>query len=367
MSEMLLSEFLARTDSRGRRLRQPTSATFEVTPTCNLRCQFCYVALDPYKGPYLSTAQCREVIDRIADSGVLSLSLTGGEIFSRRDFAEIYLHARSRGLLVTLLSNATMVTDAIAALLREHPPFGVEVSIYGADAEHYERVTQIKGSFARFERGVALLQQAGVRLLLKHPISALTEHHLPAIRRWCAERGIRHKFDPVIENRHSGGQEPSLYRIQPRRVVEIEDALHLELTGERRGLPLAECATDDGNTEALYRCGAGKESFFVDGLGNASHCIIDREPTFPILGMPWEELWARMGEWVTQDLPADAPCSGCSLRGGCDNCPARARLASGSPYGKDVYQCDITHAAHGLPPARAPELPMARPLAACAR
>jgi hypothetical protein len=100
---------------------------------------------------------------------------------------------------------------------------------------------------------------------------------------------------------------------------------------------------------------------FVDALGQASHCVIDRQPSFPILEMPWEQLWAEMGSWVTQPLPADASCSGCSLRGGCSNCPARARLATGSPYLKDQYQCDITHAIHGLPPSR--QAP--RPLAAC--
>jgi radical SAM protein with 4Fe4S-binding SPASM domain len=124
----------------------------------------------------------------------------------------------------------------------------------------------------------------------------------------------------------------------------------------------------EGTEEQLYRCGAGRMAFFVDALGQASHCVLDREPSFPILEMPWDELWARMGAWVTQSLPSDSPCSVCGLRGGCDNCPARSRLATGSPYLKDAYQCDITHAEHGLPPAAAPSYqPTARPATACAR
>ena len=371
MSDELLSTFQQRLERRARKERTPVSALFEITPRCNLRCHFCYVALDPYQGPYLSTEQCLAVIDRLADAGVLFLGLTGGEILSRRDFAVLYRHARKRGLLVSLLSNATMVTEEIAELLRAEPPHSMEVSIYGADAEHYESVTGVPGSFARFVRGVDRLQAAGVRLTLKHPISNLTDDHVGAVSAWCAARGIPHRFDAVIENRHDGGDQPSLYRIQPRRVNAVKDELEIARTGQKRALPMASCAPDEvepGAPEMLYRCGAGKDSLFVDARGMASHCIIDRDPAFPLLEMSWQELWAAMGAWVTQPLPAEAPCSGCGLRAGCDNCPARSRLATGSPYLRDQYHCDITHTAYGYEPGESGRArAAARPLAACAR
>ena len=167
---------------------------------------------------------------------------------------------------------------------------------------------------------------------------------------------------------HDGGDQPTLYRIAPREVVALRDELFALRHGHPRPAgPLPECSvrSDDAGPEELYTCGAGRMAFFVDALGNASHCVIDREPSFPILTMPWDALWEEMGRWVTQPLPADAPCSGCSLRGGCSNCPARARLATGSPYSRDTYQCDITHAIHGLPPARDDSPRPPRPLAAC--
>src|SRR5215208_2915362 len=100
---------------RALRDRTPTACLFEITPRCNLRCHFCYVALDPYAGPYLTTDESRRALDILADrAGILSLTLTGGEIFSRRDFGEIYEYALDRGFLVTLFSNATMVTERVA-------------------------------------------------------------------------------------------------------------------------------------------------------------------------------------------------------------------------------------------------------------
>lgn len=367
--QISMSSFEERLGARARRERQPLTCLFEITPRCNLRCKFCYVALEPYQGPYLSTEQACLVLDTVERAGVLWLTLTGGEIFSRRDFREIYLHALDRGFLVTLYTNATMVTDEIARLLAERPPFSVEVSIYGADAEHYEGTTQIKGSFARFERGIEKLRNAGVSLLMKCPVSTLTADHVEALVRWCTDRSLPFKADPVLDARHDGGQQPTLYRIEPRQVVALRDELYQLRHGQprRSGGPLPECSARDESAGAdeLYTCGAGRIAFFVDALGNASHCVIDREPSFPILDLPWETVWSEMGRWVTQALPADAPCSGCSLRSGCSNCPARSRLATGSPYLKDEYQCDITHAINGLPPA--PRMPAAarRPLAAC--
>jgi MoaA/NifB/PqqE/SkfB family radical SAM enzyme len=164
--DLAVTEYTTRTMEAAVRGRHATTCLFELTPTCNLRCHFCYVALDPYRGPYLTTAQVERILEMLADAGVLWLTLTGGEIFSRRDFPEIYRAAKRLGFMVTLYTNSTLVTERHARLLAEDPPHSVEVSIYGADAAHYEGPTGIAGTFARFERGVSLLQAAGVNMVL---------------------------------------------------------------------------------------------------------------------------------------------------------------------------------------------------------
>jgi radical SAM protein with 4Fe4S-binding SPASM domain len=374
---------------RGSRARRaPLNCLFEITPTCNLRCQFCYVALEPYKGPYLSTAQMKGILDTLERAGVLWLTLTGGEIFSRRDFAEIYLYARAKGFLVTLFTNATMMNERLAALFREHPPFLVEVSIYGPTAEVYEETTQIPGSFARFERGISLLQSCGAPLVLKTPMSVFTQDHLAKLSGYAKARGLRYKVDTAMDPRHDGGDEPVVYRIAPRRVKELHhemDRLNGKVPISMEGasaMTEAPVSFDAGpaavgdcsavapgvTNEELYRCGAGRTGLFIDALGNASHCVIDRDPSFSLLEMNWDDVWERMGEWVTQPLPKDAPCSGCGLRHKCASCPARSRLATGSPYLKDPYYCDVTHVVNGLDPIEHPDYRMMahRPMGACA-
>lgn len=374
IAEIGVRAFEERLQLTARSSRQPMTCLFELTPTCNLRCHFCYVALDPYKGPYLSTKQVCDVLDRIADAGILWLTLTGGEIFSRRDFTEIYRYAHSKGFLITLFTNATMMNERLAELFREIPPFLVEVSLYGHTPEVYERTTQIPGSFSRFERGIGLLRDAGVPLLLKTVVSTFSEDHVTSLAQYAESLGVRYKLDLTVDRRHDGGAEPTLYRLTSKKVLSVQAEVarfrgEVEEPEDIRRMPLPECSmtSPDSSGEELYTCGAGRVAFFVNALGEASHCVIDREPAFPILEMPWADLWAKMGEWVTQPLPSDAPCSGCGLRNGCENCPARSRLATGSPYLKDTYYCDVTHERNGLPPAEhPPQYTAPRPLGACA-
>jgi MoaA/NifB/PqqE/SkfB family radical SAM enzyme len=204
-----------------------------------------------------------------------------------------------------------------------------------------------------------LLQEANVPLTLKTPFSDFTADHGDALLAFCRDRGLPFRYDFSISPRHDGGQQPTLHRIAPKRVAEIRAALLAEeAKGGAGEQPPARSEAPLGNranSDDLYQCGAGRIGFFIDGLGYASHCVIDREPRFSLLEMSWDEVWSGMGAWVTQKLPEDAPCSGCSLRGGCNNCPARSRLATGSPYLKDTYFCDTTHAHHGLPPAQHPD------------
>jgi MoaA/NifB/PqqE/SkfB family radical SAM enzyme len=47
---------------------------------------------------------CR-VIDQITEAGCLWLLYTGGEIFARKDFLDIYIYAKKKGLLITLFTS----------------------------------------------------------------------------------------------------------------------------------------------------------------------------------------------------------------------------------------------------------------------
>ena len=131
--------------------RFPLSATFELTNRCNMRCVHCFInepqASRAAISKELSTAQVCDLLDRIAAAGCLFLTLTGGEVFLRSDFEEIYTHALKKGMVVVLFTNGTLITESTARLLAEYRPLMVEITLYGATAEVYENMTRIPGSY----------------------------------------------------------------------------------------------------------------------------------------------------------------------------------------------------------------------------
>jgi MoaA/NifB/PqqE/SkfB family radical SAM enzyme len=80
--------------SRLARKRLPLNGTIEVTRRCPLTCLHCYNNLPmgdrEARGRELDYDEHCRLLDELADAGCLWLLYTGGEIFARRDFLDIY-------------------------------------------------------------------------------------------------------------------------------------------------------------------------------------------------------------------------------------------------------------------------------------
>ncbi len=129
--------------------RIPVSGSIDVTMRCNLRCQHCYIpcetrAAQSEPEPELSLAEIQRMLDEFADAGCFWLLLTGGEPFLRKDFLDIYAHAKRKGMVLTIFTNGTLLTPQTADYLR-NCAINWQISLYGATQATYERVTGIPG------------------------------------------------------------------------------------------------------------------------------------------------------------------------------------------------------------------------------
>jgi MoaA/NifB/PqqE/SkfB family radical SAM enzyme len=192
--------------------RVPLYGSVELTHRCNLRCVHCYLGdKASVRGDgkqELDTAQWISIIDEIAEAGCLNLLITGGEPLLRKDFSEIYCHAKKNGLLVTVFTNGTMITEEILELFQDLPPRAVEISLYGATAATYEKITGIKGSYDQCLRGIQSLLDYGINLKLKTILMTLNRHEFYDIENMAKEYGVEFRFDaaifPMMTGRGSG-------------------------------------------------------------------------------------------------------------------------------------------------------------------
>jgi radical SAM protein with 4Fe4S-binding SPASM domain len=328
----------------------PLSVLFELTGRCNLDCGHCYLDI-AHPPPELSTAQAIAVVDQVADAGALFLTLSGGELFLRKDALEVARHARSRGLALRLFTNATRIDRALAREIAELRPLAVEISLYGADARRHDEVTQRRRSLRRTLRGALLLARAGVRVGLKAPILGLVAGEMDALARVGARIGAAMAFDPFVTPRHDGNVRPVTMRAETA-------ALASALADPRLGWSKTSSLPPPKGPDDLP-CAIARRTCRIDPSGNVYPCPTWPEPIGNALDRPLTELWQggplldRLRAVRVRDLHGE--CEDCSQSGYCGRCMAVARIEHGDEMGPSRESCRVATAkelALGLPPRR---------------
>lgn len=317
----------------------PLSGSMELDLRCNLRCLHCYRDGEWPSG-ILDTDEVKRILDQIAAAGTVWLLFTGGEIFLRPDFFEIYDHARRLGLVVSLFTNGTTVTERIADRLRDEPPYSVEVSLYGYSEEVYERVTGVPGSRAKCYRGVELLLERNVPLKLKTVVMRTNQHELTDMVRYAREKGVSFKFDSMINPNFNGALVPCNVRLSPEEVVESE----LRVPGRLEELEEFFVAHQNYRSSRVFACGAGSRTFHVDPYGNMTMCLLLRDPAFNLREMSFQEIWnERFPPVYTQMRHPDHQCNSCNLTALCGKCPAWSEMEKGKLDSRVEWSCEVGH------------------------
>jgi radical SAM protein with 4Fe4S-binding SPASM domain len=327
---------------RANAARVPLSGSLELTRRCNLRCVHCY--LGPQEqvrraaGREMDTAQVTSILDQATEAGCLHLLITGGDPLLRQDFAEIYRHARLAGLDVTVFTNGTLVTEQIVELFQELPPHIVEITLYGATAETYERITDTPGAYRRCLAGIERLRDGGVRVGLKTMLVTLNRHEFAAIEALAADYGARFRFDPLINARLDGDRGPLSLRVAPAEAIGLEFA-----SPKRRQawLDYGARAADFLPSDRLVQCGAGQTAFHVDAFGNLKPCLMLPWLSYSLHSGTFADGWAALAPIRDAKVNAGNRCAACPQRFYCGYCPGLLALENGDPEIPADYLCAL--------------------------
>ena len=278
----------------------------------------------------------------MADAGCLWLLLTGGEVLARRDFVEIYQHAKSRGLLVTLFTNGTQLTAELADMLAEWRPFAVEITLYGRTRETYERLTGVPGSFDRCMRGIRLLTERGLPLKLKTVAVSINRHEIPEMQQFAEELGVEFKFDGMINARIDCSHSPLEVRLSPAEMVELDV---LDPARRAEWAALAERARPVVATrDDVYQCGGGINSFAIDPEGKMSICVLSHSDQFDLRQGSFQEGWnGFLAKVRNKKITRPTKCTDCHIRAFCSVCAATSELEHGDPEAPVEFFCEVAH------------------------
>jgi len=330
--------------------RAPLQASIEVTRRCPLECLHCYNNLPmgdvEARRRELSKEEHFRLLDELVEMGCFWLLYTGGEIFARKDFLEIYTYAKQQGFLITLFTNGTIISQEIADYLVEWPPFAIEITLYGRTKETYEALTGVPGSYERCLRGVELLRSRGLPLKLKTVATSVNKHEIFAMKQFAEEDlGLEFKFDGQINPRIDCSQSPLAVRLTPEEVVALD--LHSpQAASEYRRLAKhdAENPPNLAQDGTVYFCGGGMNSFAINAYGEMGICVISQQETFSVRDGGARQVWEdALLNLRNRKRTRVTKCIECRIQSLCGMCPANGEMENGDRESPVSFLCNVAH------------------------
>lgn len=339
--ELSNEEYLRELNKKVAQQRIPFSGNLALTHRCSVRCLHCYlgeeISTRENINKELNTLQWKKIIDDIARAGCLFLLITGGEPLLRKDFKEIYRHAKTNGMVVTLFTNGMLIDDETIGLLRQYPPRTVEITLLGSTAGTHEKITRVKGSFEKTLAGIDRLIRWKINVRLKTILMTLNRHEFFDIQNLAREWGIKFRFDAAIFPGLKGDKSPIKLR------VPVEDAIEKEFSDENRARAWKDFFREMNqrpSRDDLYQCGAGLTHFHIDPYGGLRPCLMVTDLQYNLVNGDFSTGWRETMPLLKQRKPGnDYRCNRCRKRALCGFCPAFFKLENDAEDICSQYIC----------------------------
>jgi radical SAM protein with 4Fe4S-binding SPASM domain len=339
------------------------SMNLEITERCNNNCRHCYINLPANdtaaKAKELSLADIERIADDAVSAGVLWVLISGGEPLLREDFPEIFLSLKKKGFLVSVFTNATLLSPSHVQMFKAYPPRELEVSVYGVTAAVYETVTRRPGSFNAFMRGLDLLEKGGQSVTLKAMALRSNVNEMHDISAFCRARSRNpFRFDPLLHLRYDRNPERNeeirSERLTAEEIVELEKIDPARIQAIQKMCDPSPVARPGSENDAkLFLCGTGIGECTVGADGRFRLCssLCHPDCLYDLKAGSFEE---AMTDFVPRirSLQSHRPafihsCNRCPLINLCHWCPAHAYLETGEMDASVDYFCEVARARVG--------------------
>lgn len=345
-----MSGLMREMGAKALRLGIPLGVQLDLTYRCNERCVHCY--LDHEDHGEMTTAEILDLIDQLAAAGTFFLTLSGGEIFLRRDLFEIVERARERTFSVKLKTNAVMVREAKAARLAALGIDAVDISVYSHRPETHDAITKLPGSFRRTLEGARLLRAAGLRVSFSNVLMRQNAGDYRYVQALAAAEGVGYHVDATIT--------PAMDGDRSLLALDVDDATRTAIyrdtavVGDVEGF----CAPPPGPLSAedaldTIPCSAGHTACYISPYGDVYPCVQFPLACGNVRKTPFLEIWKKSPQLrevrsiTVSDL---TECAGCVHGAACTRCPGLAYL-EGDMRGASIQDCEKSLARTGVPSA----------------
>ena len=292
----------------------PLKGTFELTARCNMDCKMCYVHLSQEEiqkiGRELTNEEWLRIAKEAKEAGTLYLILTGGEVFVRPGFRELYEALSDMGFLIQIYSNGYAVDEEVISWLKQRPPMALRFTLYGASNETYKAVCGVKDGYDRVVHAIDLVKDAGIPFYTVGTIIKENVNDLEKIYRLAGEKKFffRHSIG-IVPAVRGAKQDVVSHRIM------LEDLSKEELHGSEKVQRLY-----PKMNHILDCCGNYRTSYWISWNGEMLLCAFMDEPKVSLLKTDFILAWKQLNKKLDEIL-TPKECLMCKYEGFCQRCP----------------------------------------------
>ena len=322
----------------------------DITQACTERCIHCYIP--EYNPVFLPYEQMVKVIDEFREQGGIGIGISGGECMMHPDFDRIVRYARSKDLIVGVLSNLTLCSDEKIEVLKEVEAT-VQVSLYSMNPATHDSITKHPGSFVKTKTAIEKLRKAQIPVRISCPTMKPNYRDYLDVLEFARSLKMDAQTDFII----MGKMDCDTSNLSCR--LNLDETRHLLEDIVYKSLPINNEYFDPAKKESMLSdeawgeqkvCGACVSSVCLDADGHYYPC-----PAFGgvNLGSCYEHdlkwIWnesqetKRIRAVTGKDFPK---CLHCDDRDYCSVCMCRNFNESGDIFKPAQHFCDVAKLNH---------------------
>jgi MoaA/NifB/PqqE/SkfB family radical SAM enzyme len=120
----------------------------------------------------LNSPQWKEVIDRLSEIGIFTITFTGGEPTLREDLPELLLYAQNKGMVTGLITNGRKLKDKLYVETLEKTGLDfVQITLESHKPKIHDVMTGAKGSWKETVEGIKNVAESKVYLTTNTTLS----------------------------------------------------------------------------------------------------------------------------------------------------------------------------------------------------
>lgn len=338
----------------------PLTAAFELLPVCNLSCKMCYVrkSMEDVRacGGLKDAEWWLQMAEEAGREGLLFPLLTGGEPFLHPEFREILTGIQKMGMQVTVNSNGTLIDRETAGWLGNHVPTRINITLYGASEETYQKLCGNGDAYRRVRNAVQWLKEYRIPVKFNASITPENVDDLEKIIAYAKEvespvQMTTYMFPPVRRDYRMVGmndrlspEEAGLAKVKADYLQSDEEWFQGMARRFRNFVPLDQIDfTAAGHREIKMSCRAGHCSFWLDWQGNMVNCGMYGSVKIPMEGRSFSDAWRELRE-QTEQVRYAPYCAVCPNFWLCHTCIAMVSNECGDTDGRPEYLCRMNEA-----------------------